>query len=241
MTIDFEKIFAILRGARERGDQVLLEPQGLELLTALGIATPAHLFIRNSSEARVANTGAILSDRACSQSRTHRILHKTDVGGVRIVANDRDAIVTAIRNMERNLSAEDLVGFSISEFVDYDLGLGGELLLGLRWTDDFGSVVTLASGGIYAEFLSENFKEGRDVAILSPEASTAEDIERALQECAVTQILTTQIRGNLPRIGIAEISQVAEKFLALARAFAPEWISECEINPRSLLKEARCA
>jgi acyl-CoA synthetase (NDP forming) len=231
MTIDFETISQILRGAKARGDQTLLEPEGLDLLTALGIATPAHLFVRDSSEACVADRSGLRGDRVVVKVVSHRILHKTDVGGVCIVANDLAAIASAIQSMERNLGQQELAGFTISEFIDYDSALGNELLLGLRWTDDFGPVVTVASGGIYTEFLSENYKQGRDVAILSPGASTADDIGRAIQQCAVTRLITTKMRGHPPRIGIEQVSHAVEKFMALAGAFTPEWISECEINP----------
>ena len=231
MTIDFETISRILECAKKRGDQTLLEPEGLDLLTALGIATPAHLFVRDSSEARVADVSGLPGDRVVVKVVSPHILHKTDVGGVCITAKDLGAIVSAIQSMERNLGRQELAGFTISEFVDYDSALGNELLLGLRWTDDFGPVVTVASGGIYTEFLSENYKQGRDVAILSPGSSTADDISRAIQQCAVTRLITTEMRGHPPRIPVEQVRHATEKFMALAEAFTPGWISECEINP----------
>lgn len=230
MTIAFDKIVRILRGAKARGNQALLEPEGLDVLNALGIDAPAHLFVRNLREARVA-AGAIAGKKVVVKVVSPRILHKTDVGGVCVVANHREAIVSAIQVMERNLSWQDVAGFTISRFIDYDPALGNELLLGLRWTDDFGPVVTLGPGGIYTECLSENFKTGRDVAILSPESSSVADIERAIQGCAVTRMITTKMRGRPPRIGVEQIRHAVEKFLALARELTPEWISECEINP----------
>ena len=231
MIIDSDKISTILRGARERRDQSVLEPEGLAVLGAMGIATPAYLFVRTSSAARDAVAGALGGEKVVVKVVSPRIPHKTDVGGVCIVANDREAIVSAIQTMERDLGKQDLAGFTISQFIDYDRAPGNELLLGLRWTDDFGPVVTLASGGVYTEFLSENFKEGRDIAILSPETSSAVDIERAIQKCAVTRLITSEMRGCPPRIGIEQVRHAAQKFMALARGFIPEWISECEINP----------
>ena len=231
MSIDLEKISLILSDAKERGDRVLPEPQGLDLLTALGIATPAHLFVGSSFAARVADTDALEGDRVVVKVVSPRILHKTDVGGLCIVANDRDAIVSAIQSMEHNLEAYEPAGFTIHQFIEYDRTLGTELLLGLRWTDDFGPVVTLAPGGIHSEFLSENFKAGRDVAILSPESSNTEDIERAIKECPVTRLITTEMRGCPPRIGIEQLRQAVDRFLTLAKEFTPELISECEVNP----------
>jgi acyl-CoA synthetase (NDP forming) len=173
----------------------------------------------------------ITSEKAVVKVVSSRILHKTDVGGVRIVANDREAIVAAVQSMERNLVERGVAGFTVSQFIDYDTALGNELLLGLRWTDDFGPVVTLGPGGVHTEFLSENLKPGRDVAILSPELSSADVIERAIKGCAATRMITTPMRSCPSRIGVEQIRRVAEKFLALARELAPDLISECEINP----------
>ncbi len=36
-------------------------------------------------------------------------------------------------------------------------GLGSELLLGLRWTEEFGTVLTIGPGRVYAEFLAWTF------------------------------------------------------------------------------------
>ena len=48
--------------------------------------------------------------------------------------------------MERRLPAADVDGFTVSEHVPFSPALGHELLVGLRWTDDFGPVVTLGTG-----------------------------------------------------------------------------------------------
>ncbi|HSB08707.1 MAG TPA: acetate--CoA ligase family protein [Blastocatellia bacterium] len=228
--MDFKKITHIINRAKERGDRVLLEPEGLEILAELGIATPAYVFVPNSSELRN-KTLEGLGSRVVVKVVSPRILHKTEAGGVRIVPNNREAIAAAIEAMEQKLSDREISGFTISQYVDYDPRLGGELLLGLRWTDDFGPVVTLGPGGIYTEFLSENLKAGRDVAIFSPTLSDKASMESAIQDCAVTRLMTTTTRGCPPRIERGSIADVTEKFIALARGLAPGLIRECEINP----------
>ena len=61
MTIDAAGIRRVLDGARGRA--VLLETEGLDLLAALGIDAPAHVFVRNSREAAAADTAALGGDR----------------------------------------------------------------------------------------------------------------------------------------------------------------------------------
>jgi len=208
---------------------VLLEPEGLEILSALGIATPAFVFVSNSREIDKAILAG-LGSKVVIKVVSSQILHKTDVGGVRIVANDRESIASGIDSMERTLCEYEISGFTIGQYVNYDARLGGELLLGLRWTDDFGPVVTLGPGGIYTEFLSRNLKAESDVAIISPETSDA-SMENAIEHCAVTRLMTTTVRGCPPRLDRRSIADVLERFMALARGLEPGLIHECEINP----------
>jgi acyl-CoA synthetase (NDP forming) len=109
--------------------------------------------------------------------------------------------------------------------------LGNELLLGLRWTPDFGPVVVFGAGGIYTEFLAENFKTGRDVAILSPEAPPAGGVASVLERVAITPLLTGGLRGQKPRVSLERIVEVIQTTLEFARGFVPGLVSEFEINP----------
>ncbi len=107
MTIDAARIERVIAGARARidrrdvsaaeearaspsvapahGPAVLLETEGLELLQALGIQAPPHVFVRDSAEAAAADTTALGGDRVVVKVISPIILHKSDVGGVKIV------------------------------------------------------------------------------------------------------------------------------------------------------------
>jgi len=229
MTIDIARIRRILAAAR--GRSVLLETEGLEMLAALGIGAPAHVFVRNASEAASAETAALGGDRVVIKVISPQILHKSDVGGVKVVEHHREAIVAAIADMEARLGGQEIVGFTINQFVRYDTSIGNELILGLRWTADFGPVVTLGAGGIYTEFLAENFKPGREIGIFSPSVTTDEDIEETIRRLAIGRLATGRLRGQAPRIEMAPLVASVRRFMALASAFAPHEIAECEINP----------
>ena len=229
MTIDAAAIRRVLDGARGRA--VLLETEGLELLAALGIGAPAHVFVRDSREAAAADTAALGGDRVVVKVISPEILHKSDVGGVKVVEHTRKAIAAAVADMEARLGSRAIVGFTINQFVRFDAAIGSEIILGLRWTDDFGPVVTLGAGGIYTEFLAAHFKPGLEIGVFSPAVTTDADIEGTIGRLAIGRLATTPLRGLAPRIETAALVSAVRRFMALAAEFAPDAIVECEINP----------
>ena len=232
MTIDIERIGRVID--RASGRDVLLETEGLELLAALGIGAPAHLFVGSSREAAAADTTPLGGDRVVVKVISPQILHKSEVGGVKVVEHNRNAIVSAIADMESRLGGRDITGFTINQFVRFDTTIGSEVILGLRWTDDFGPVVTLGAGGIYTEFLAEHFKPGREIGVFSPQVTTDADIEASLARLAIGRLATGRLRGQAPRIETAALVAAVRRFMALAEAFAPHAIAECEINPLAI-------
>jgi acyl-CoA synthetase (NDP forming) len=229
MTVDAARIRRVLEGARGRA--VLLETEGLEVLAALGISAPAHVFVRDSCEAAAADTTALGGDRVVVKVVSPEILHKSDVGGVKVVEHRRDAMAAAVADMEARLGRHEIAGFTINQFVRFDGAIGSEIILGLRWTDDFGPVVTLGAGGVYTEFLAEHFKAGREIGVFSPEVSTDADIEAAIGRLAIGRLATSRLRGLPPRIETGALVAAVHRFMDLASRFAPDSIVECEINP----------
>jgi acyl-CoA synthetase (NDP forming) len=223
-------IAQLIARARREGRRALLETEGLELLDAMNITRPRHGFVRNSAEAAALPSTGLPGAKVVVKVVSAEILHKSDVGGVAVVANNCIDVATAIREMETRLIGHSLAGFLIMEFVRFDASLGGELLAGLRWTDEFGPVVTIGSGGITTEFLAEDLRPGREAAILSPHLPMAR-LGAALDEVAAVQLATRGFRGRPPRTDLSQVTAVASHLLALARAFMPHDIAECEINP----------
>jgi acyl-CoA synthetase (NDP forming) len=231
MPIDVIRIGEILQGAKKRGDAALLETEGLAVLQAMDIRIPIFRFVKDAREAALVDLKEFVGDRLVIKVISPLILHKSDVGGVAVVSKTADAVRSTIDKMKMRFAGDSVVGFTLNEFVSYDASLGSELLLGARWTGDFGPIITFGPGGIYTEFLARNFKTGKDVAILSAELNGLSDMERLLQGPAVTQLVTGSLRGQKPRISISRIAEVVEKFQELARVFMPDGIAECEINP----------
>ena len=226
-----ETITSILDSAKKAGRDVLLETEGISLLEALGFTVPKHEFIRGSANVPSVDLDLFTGENVVVKVISPEILHKSDVGGVAFAPRCADSIRSAILNMETKFAGRRVEGYTLHQFVPYDRSLGNELLLGVRWTPDFGPVVVFGAGGIYTEYLAENFKTGRDVAILSPETAPAGGIESVLERVAITPLLVGGLRGQKPRVAKQKIVEVIRAALEFARDFVPGLVSEFEINP----------
>ena len=221
----------ILQAARAAGQTHLLETEGLAVARALGLGIPYHVLVKDSREARTVPLSPFPGDRIVLKVSSPRILHKSDVGGVAVVPKSTAAVRAAVREMERRFARQDVAGYSLNEYVPHDPSLGGQLLLGMRWTDDFGPVVTLGPGGIYTELLAANLRPGRDVAILSPALTSPERTEAALAGKVLTPLLTGGLRGQPARVKMETLKELLETFLRFAACSMPHGVAEFEINP----------
>ena len=232
------RITELVETARRHGRGVLVDTEGLQLLAALGLPAPAHVFVGSAAEVTAAALEPLAGDRVVVKVVSPQILHKSDIGGVVIADKTRQQVASAIGDLHVRLAGRGVIGYTISEFVPHATGLGNEFLVGLRWTDDAGPVVTVGAGGIYTEFLADQFKAGRDVAVLSPDLATPDTVRHALEQVAVVQLATRSMRGQPARIGLDAIIGVVQKFLELARTFGDQ-IAECEVNPLVLAADGR--
>lgn len=217
--------------ARARGDAALLEPAGFQVLEEVGIRCPRRLFAGDAATAGGLKLSALGTDRVVVKVVAAHIAHKSDVGGVAVVARSADAVAGAVRRMESAFAGQRVAGYSINEFIPYDPSPGGEWLLGLRWTDEFGPVITLGPGGVATEFLAAALRPGRDVAIFSARRSTREEIEAGVQRLALTPLATGGVRRQPARTSVAKLCDAIEKFGWLAAVCRPDCISDLEINP----------
>jgi len=222
----------ILDTARRAGRSTLLETEGFAVLGALGIRVPEQRFVRHAAGVAEIDLDGLPGDRVVVKVLSVDIPHRTDVGGVRIVPKERAAVAAAVAEMERRFVARDVAGYALDEFVPHDPSFGGELLLGMRHTEDFGAVVTLGPGGVYAEHLASRLRVGSDVAVLSPAVAPVGGVASVLRRNAVVPAVTGEVRGQAPRLGLEELSALVTRFLSFAGA--NPWIAELDINPLAL-------
>ncbi len=221
----------IVEAARSDGRDNLLETEGLELLRAIGIAVPECVFVRDAAQLGEGDLRALPGFEVVVKVVSPEVLHKSDEGGVVFAAKEVNSVKQTIQSMEEAFDGRDVRGYLLVECVEYDPSLGGELLMSARWTDDFGPVVTYGAGGVYTEFLAENFRASRDVAIASAEDLSPASAEALIRGVAVTKLLTGELRGQDERIAMHQIIETLLKFGALARETMPDVLSEFEVNP----------
>ena len=237
---DLELIRSLVEAARQAGRGSLLEPEGYALLRSAGIAVPAHVFVHRAAEVTEDLIGALPGERFVIKVASAEILHKTEVGGVVVVARDHGAVRGAITAMADRLRPI-AVGYTIAAFVEHDTGLGGELLASIRWTDDFGPVVTVGAGGTDAEALARHLDPDSRMAILSPTATPPGEIRDRLSRSLGVELATEGLRGQPARLEMDRLVEVVERLFVLAGAACPDAISELEINPLAVTPDGLVA
>jgi acyl-CoA synthetase (NDP forming) len=229
--VEIDRIAAIVETARADGRDVLLESEGLQILAATGVATPDYVALAGADALPSLDLTVFSGDKVVLKLLSPEIVHKTDVGGVRVVPRDREALSAAIREMQERFQGVDVRGFLLVEYVAYDPSLGGELLLGIRWTDDFGPVVTCGAGGVQAEFLAEVWEAGSEIAVASPYGLDPRSAERLLGRLAVARLVAGEFRGRPARLESGRLVDLFMTFAQLARELCPRYIVELEVNP----------
>ncbi|MBN1241268.1 MAG: acetate--CoA ligase family protein [Spirochaetales bacterium] len=233
--MDAARIRKIVDAALAEGRDALTELEGLAILEAMGVPTARRHFVRDSAEA--AKKPLLPGPRAVVKVISPEILHKTEVGGVAIVANESAAIADAVRGMEAKFAGQKVEGYTINEFVPFEPRLGHEIIVGYRFAPDFGPVVSFGPGGVYTEFLATVFKPGAANAFWSPAVAGRADVERGLRDNAVRTLLCGGLRGTRAALDEKRLVDVAAAFVEASALFPALGILEFEVNPFAVAKD----
>ena len=149
------------------------------------------------------------------------LLHKSDVGGVRLGLKNPEAVREAAQEMLESLARSHprarLQGFSVQAQVTRPLAQ--ELIVGAHVDPIFGPVLLFGHGGVAVEVLA-------DRAVALPPLNRA--LARDLIERTRVRRLLAGFRGRAP----ADLDAIADVLIAVARLLAdlPE-LAELDINP----------
>jgi acetate---CoA ligase (ADP-forming) len=151
--VDRIRAQAILDGAEADGRTRLLEPEALDLLDAYGIGAVAHSVVTSPDQARAA--GAKIGFPVVVKVVSPDIVHKSDVGAVRVDLRSAEELAAAVEEIQANVSqkAPDarIDGFLIARHMSG----GKETILGMNSDPSFGPVLMFGLGGIYVEALGD--------------------------------------------------------------------------------------
>jgi acyl-CoA synthetase (NDP forming) len=226
-----DDVRALVARVAGEGRAQFLEPEGFELLDLLGIPAPRFSVFTEPSEIDEGLISDLPGDRVVLKAVASGLLHKTDVGAVRIVPKGPHEVRMAAEEMARSMSGVDLRGFLVQELVPFAPELGSEALLSLRWDREFGSLVTFGIGGTHAEAVTRAMREEAALAIFPAGRNGRSSVEQELSGLLVTDLMTRPQRGRPPRLAMERLVEVVDRLAAAAPALLPELLQEVEINP----------
>lgn len=211
---------AVVARAREEGCVCLLETEAYALAESLGIGVPAHLVVPVGGP--VPGLGGLPGEQVVVKVLSPGVAHKSDRRGVRVVRREAGAVAAAIAGMAAEFAGDEVRGWLVAEFVAHDTRPGSEVLLGLRRTPEFGTVVLLGLGGVHAEWL----------APAVPPAVVRLDGGRARFPSAspAVRALTAGVRGAPAAVTLAALQGFLDG-LAAALPGLPGEVVDLELNP----------
>jgi len=216
--VDRAAVREVLAGVREERRLVLLGLEAFRVVAAYGIrVVPGGL--ATSAPAAVALAEEIGYPVALKVV-SPQILHKSDVGGVRLNLTDGPGVVAAYagitESVQRLLPGAHVCGIEVQKM----LPRGTELILGMTRDLQFGPVLAFGLGGVYVNLL-------RDVAFRLAWGLGRRDIGAMVAETRAFSLLRGY-RGQRPADLPAVVDAIA-RVAALVTDF-PE-IAELDINP----------
>jgi acyl-CoA synthetase (NDP forming) len=199
------------------GSGVLPEHVAKSYLKGLGIPVPTGAVTQDlaAAQATAAQTGYPVALKLQAAAMPH----KSDAGGVVLDVGDPEALASAWRRMHESVLLRH-PGIVIDGVLVEAMAKGGlEMIVGARRDPDWGPVVVVGLGGIWAEAL-------RDILVLPPDLDPSE-LGAALKTLKAAPLLEGT-RGA-PARDVGALIDIVGRIGSLVRA-RPE-ITEIEINP----------
>jgi len=148
--MDNSNIKSIFEDAFKNKTKVITEEKAKDILISYDIKVPRFALVKEIEDAvKEANSiGYPLVAKIVSP----QILHKTDVGGVKIDLKNQEDVRSAFNDMYERLSKEyDVKGILLEKMVPK----GVEIIVGLQNDAQFGPVIMVGLGGIFTELFKD--------------------------------------------------------------------------------------
>jgi acetyltransferase len=151
--IDKEKIYTVMKKAREQGRIQLLEDEAKDILQACGLNLPAYRLTTSINEAL--DAAEEIGYPVVLKISSEDIIHKSDIGGVKVgIQNDRElrsAYKEILYRAKKGYPRATIRGILVNEMVEE----GIEIIVGCSRDPQFGPIVMFGLGGIYVEVLKD--------------------------------------------------------------------------------------
>ncbi len=212
-----EKVKVILEALQDAGVRAVGEENSIKILSYYGFRFPKKGLARTPDEA-VAIAESIGYPVVLKIS-SPQILHKTDVGGVKLNLRTPEEVKSAFEeitlNAKRFVPNAYIKGVLVCEMITQ----GKELILGVSYDNTFGHMVMFGLGGIYVEVF-------KDVSFRIVPVSKEEAVEM-IDEIKGKRLLEG-VRGEKPY----DKADIVDKVLRLSKLVMDfPIIKEIDINP----------
>ena len=215
--VDTEAVTALLRAVQEEGRERLHEDEAYQVLEAYGIPVIPHRLATTAQEAAAAADE--LGYPVVLKVVSPQIVHKTEVGGVRLDLRNEEELRNAFHEMETGLARErpeaELRGILVAPFRTG----GRELIVGLSTDPTYGPIIMFGLGGIYVE----TFK---DVAFRIPPV-TGQEAHEMIRSIRSFPLLEG-VRGE-EGVELEVIAQTIQRLSQLVQEHPV--IQEVDVNP----------
>jgi acetyl coenzyme A synthetase (ADP forming)-like protein len=187
------------------------------------VLTAMRLPVQSGGVARTADEAAALAEKigypVAVKLASHQIVHKTEIGGVRLNLTDERAVRDAFESIRARLAGDNQLDAMEGGLVQPMVTGGMEVMVGMTHDPLFGPLITFGLGGIHVEILGDvRFR-------ITP--LTDRDATDMIREIKGYRLLTGY-RGHPP----ADVEAIEEVLLRVSRLVEeiPE-ISELDLNP----------
>lgn len=235
----YDQLRAILDPIRAAGRDLLLEHEGYRVLALAGIDTPRHLFVARGEHPDAEAIAGLGAEELVLKVVSPQILHKSDVGGIRMVTAEASAVADALDELwsgcAQRVPEAEILGALVVEKVSLATDLPGtEFLLSARRDPAFGPYLMFGLGGLLSEWYGK-LGEGRAHHLMSAEDFDAQSQLGCLNQgpLGAISLRTSRLHPEAPLDGAA-LTEALEGIAQLIRAEGG--IGECrleeiEVNP----------
>jgi acetyl coenzyme A synthetase (ADP forming)-like protein len=215
--MDSGSVRAVLDGALKEGRVNLTAAEAAAVCRAAGVSMPADAVASTADEAAAAATK--LGYPVALKVHSADILHKSDLGGVRLGLDDEGAVRFAFRDVTAKAADAHPGAEKLGVYLQAMAAPEREVIIGVSTDPAFGKVVMVGVGGVFVEALE-------DVTFgLAP--VSVERAQEMLREIKAYKVLAG-LRGE-PPVDFDALAQVVSRISDLVTEF-PE-IDELDLNP----------
>ncbi len=217
-TLDFEDMVAAIPVKKYPVSSAMSEYDSLCYLKENGVEVPPMAVAATEEEAveKAKELGYPLSVKINSVD----ILHKSDVGGVKLNIKDDDGLRTAfteiIASCSKNVPGAKLEGVLLKPMLD----AGAEMIIGVNNDEDFGPMIMVGMGGVFVE-LFEDIQ-------LAPAPLSHDQAMTMIKELKAYPLLNGY-RGK-PVCKVDDLGKLLVDISEMA-ANGKEYLKELDINP----------